>query len=472
MIVRHGLLNLAALALPLLVGLFTVPLIVAALGTERFGALTLVWAVTGYVGVFDLGIGRALTHRVAILATRPARLRAAARLGLTLLLGLGLVLAAALLATALAFDYRRFALGETEFLRAALLLAASVPPVLLSGGLRGVLEGQQRFVVVAAVRLGFGLLTFVAPVFALPVAPGLDGIVAILLVGRLLGCLVLLLACRTTLGGAVPSGRRRWVEARRLLGFGGWVTFSNLVSALMLYLDRFWIAASGHAPALAFYTTPYEFVTRLFIVPSALSGVLFPAMTRARHAADAGERLLGLGCGLVLLTVAPVASALVLFAEPLLGLWLGAAFAAHAATPLRILAVGVLLNCLAQIFQTALLSRGEARWMARLHACELLGYLPALAVALPPLGIAGAAWVWTLRVTVDALAMAARLRGALARQGLGGVLGATAGGGFALLLAPAAAAPAVWLAVTGLAVLAGSACVRRAMGRVAACESC
>src|SRR5205807_623908 len=37
----------------------------AGLGTDRFGVLTLAWMVLGYFSLFDLGLGRALTKRVA-----------------------------------------------------------------------------------------------------------------------------------------------------------------------------------------------------------------------------------------------------------------------------------------------------------------------------------------------------------------------------------------------------------------------
>ena len=43
----------------------TIPRVVAGLGMERFGLLTLVWTAIGYFGLFDFGLGRALTQQVA-----------------------------------------------------------------------------------------------------------------------------------------------------------------------------------------------------------------------------------------------------------------------------------------------------------------------------------------------------------------------------------------------------------------------
>lgn len=406
MILRSSVLSLVSLALPLLVGVVTVPIIIHALGGQRFGALTLVWGIIGYAGVLDLGISRALTKRVAELDEQPGQRRSIIRLGIAMLLLLGLALGGGAQLIAAQYDYRGLDLYEAEYTRGLLLLAVSLPFVLLSGGLRGTLEGLRRFIIVAAVRFGFGLLTFIAPVFVLDVAPSLDTIIAIMLIGRLVGCGVMAWACKEELAKGTLSCSQLAVEARHMLCFGGWITVSNLVSALMLYLDRFLIAAGPQAPALVFYTTPYEFVTKLFIVPSALSGVLFPHMSRIAGSTDAAYRLLGMGSGVVLLSVMPMVAGLVLFSEQILCWWLGPEFAVGAALPLRILAIGVLLNCLAQIFQTYILSQGKASWMGRLHLLELIGYLPALYFALQYFGIEGVAWVWTLRVGFDALAMA------------------------------------------------------------------
>ena len=65
LIVRNTVLNLFGLALPLAVGFVTIPMVVRALGNERFGILALVWVVFGYFGLFDLGLGRTTTRSVA-----------------------------------------------------------------------------------------------------------------------------------------------------------------------------------------------------------------------------------------------------------------------------------------------------------------------------------------------------------------------------------------------------------------------
>ena len=62
---RNTLWNLIGNIAPMLVAIFCIPVLVKALGTNRFGILTLVWALIGYTTVFDFGLGRALTQLVA-----------------------------------------------------------------------------------------------------------------------------------------------------------------------------------------------------------------------------------------------------------------------------------------------------------------------------------------------------------------------------------------------------------------------
>jgi len=57
--------NLIGNVTPMLIAIFCIPVLIRRLGTERFGILTLVWALIGYAAVFDLGLSRALTQLVA-----------------------------------------------------------------------------------------------------------------------------------------------------------------------------------------------------------------------------------------------------------------------------------------------------------------------------------------------------------------------------------------------------------------------
>src|SRR5204862_198375 len=63
--VRNTVWNLGSLATPMLVALVTIPALIRALGSDRFGILALAWMLIGYCSLFDLGLGRALTKLIS-----------------------------------------------------------------------------------------------------------------------------------------------------------------------------------------------------------------------------------------------------------------------------------------------------------------------------------------------------------------------------------------------------------------------
>ena len=62
---NNALWNLTGQIAPLAVALVALPPLIRALGMERFGFISLAWALVGYAGLFDLGISRAMTRLVA-----------------------------------------------------------------------------------------------------------------------------------------------------------------------------------------------------------------------------------------------------------------------------------------------------------------------------------------------------------------------------------------------------------------------
>src|SRR5215470_6216410 len=65
LLAKNTLWNLIGSGAPMLVAVFCIPTLIRGLGKERFGVLTLAWALIGYASLFDLGLGRALTQLVA-----------------------------------------------------------------------------------------------------------------------------------------------------------------------------------------------------------------------------------------------------------------------------------------------------------------------------------------------------------------------------------------------------------------------
>jgi len=254
--------------------------------------------------------------------------------------------------------------------------------------------------------LPMGLFTFVGPLLVLPFSHKLTTVIAVLVFGRVAAWAVHALLCLNV----VPGLRRKIIfsraEIRPLLAFGGWMTVTNVVGPLMVYLDRFLIGAVLSVAAVAYYATPYEIITKLWIIPSAMVGVLFPAFAssfvvdRKRTA-----MLFGRAMDCVSLVLFPLTLLLITFAGEGLQLWLGAEFATNSTMVLKWLAIGVYLNSLAQVPFALIQGVGRPDLTAKLHLMELPVYLAFLWWAIHAFGIEGAAVAWTARVFVDLSAL-------------------------------------------------------------------
>lgn len=405
---RSSILNLLGQGLPLLAALVAIPRLIEGLGTERFGVLTLAWVLIGYFSLFDFGLGRALTQLVSRhIGEGHALAPAVSWMALLLMSVLGAVGAIAL---ALSTPWLvRSGLNLTpalhdEALWSVLLLAACIPVVIVTAGLSGILAAFQRFGVINAIRAPMGVLAFIAPLLTLPFSGRLVPVIATLVILRLLAFVAHAVACRRLLP---PLARALFTDVaavRPLFQLGAWMTLTNLVSPLMLYLDRFIIASMLSVTAVAYYATPYEMVTRLLFVSGAIGAVLFPAFARS-YASDRGAlgSLLARGSKYVGLVLFPTMLVIVAFAPEGLAWWLDDEFARASTPVLRVLAVGVFVNGIAQVFLALIQGVGRPDVTAKFHLLELPVYVVALWWAVHTHGIVGAAWVWTGRVLLDAL---------------------------------------------------------------------
>ncbi|NOZ51521.1 MAG: flippase [Gammaproteobacteria bacterium] len=404
---RNVVWNLLGVGTPLLVAIVAIPILIDGLGVARFGVLTLAWMVVGYFSLFDLGLGRALTKLVAeklgnghddeIPSIFWTAMLLMAALGV-----LGAVVVAALSPWLVGSVLEIPSELQSETLTAFYLLAASIPIVISATGLRGVIEAHQRFGLVNAVRMPLGVFTFIGPVVVLPFSNSLVPVVAVLVVARLVSwCAYAVLCLKVDPALRHRVGIHR-AMVRPLISFGGWMTITNIVGPLMVYMDRFLIGAAVTMTAVAYYATPYEVVTKLWIIPGALMGVMFPAFAAAIvQDRTRAARLFQRAVNYIFLSLFPVVLIVVTFAHEGLTLWLGDEFANNSSLVLQLLAVGVFINSHAHVPSGLVQGAGRPDLTAKLHLIELPFYLLILWWLIGDYGIIGAAIAWVLRVAVD-----------------------------------------------------------------------
>jgi len=406
---RSAVLNLGGQVAPLAAALWAVPLLIERLEPSRFGFLSLAWVVVGYFSLLDLGLGRALTRLIAehTGTKRESELPKLAQSALFFLLFVGAIsgICLFLLAPWLCTRVLKFPLElQVEATMGLQALVLCLPFLTLTAAYRGVLEARQRFGWVNALRIPLGVLLFLVPVAVTSFSTDLFDMCLALGALRMLGALAHWGVCARLYPALSRLGYPSLLALKEMLSYGLWLTISNVVGPLMVYLDRFLIGSLVSLAAVAYYTAPYEVVTRLWLVPAALTGVLFPVFAFSHLNDPKLTRRLYRKAALVLLVaMLPLTFFTALLADTWLTAWLGQAYASEGLQVAQVLCVGVFFNSLGHLPFSLLHAAGRADLTAKLHLFELPLYIAALAWLVPEYGINGAAWIWAGRCTLDAV---------------------------------------------------------------------
>jgi O-antigen/teichoic acid export membrane protein len=399
--------NLLGKVLIILVGIFSIPILINRLGLERFGILTLIWSVIGYFGIFDLGIGRATTKFVVeyLALGKLEELPSLIWTSLFFMFSLGLIGGGiAYLTTPLlvgkVFKVSPDLVGETR--RAFHLLAFIIPFVISTAGLAGVLEAQQRFGLINAIMTPASMINYLSPLLLILFSKSLFPIVAMVAGTRLLVWLAFFYFCINSLPGVNRFQLPQSQHFKKLLSFGGWITISNVVGPIMVYMDRFLIGALLTMQAVAYYVTPYELVTRLWFIPASLMPVLFPAFSAYATGRERELKILHRrAVRYLFLALAPIIVCVIVLAKPFLSVWINADFAEKSAPTMQLLALGVLINSIAWVPFGAIQAMNRPDLTAKLHLLELPVYLGTIWLLIHAWGVMGVALAWVVRAGID-----------------------------------------------------------------------
>jgi O-antigen/teichoic acid export membrane protein len=406
-LVRNASWNLLGFGVPVIVAIFAIPLLIRGLGVERFGVLTIGWVIMGYFAMLDLGMGQTTTKFIAVSVARrdveglPTIVWSSFAAHIALgVFGAGVFALLVPWLSSRALHVR--AELQPEVGSSFYVLAASIPLVVGGTCLRGVLEGVRRFDLVNRVKIPAGMINYVGPVVVLQFTKHLVYVIGVIALSRGVVLAIYLLLCIRTLPHVGSRFRVQSDVIKPLLTFGGWVAVSSLTLPLIASLDRFVIGSVVSMTAVAYYATPYEVVTKLWILSGSLLSALFPVFSAL--SVNRGEEVRPLGARALkylLVMAVPAVAFLVTFSRELLSIWIDPDFARHSSSVLRWLAAGVLVSVLAQVPFTMLQGWGRADVPAKLQLVQLPLYALAAYYLAQTHGVTGVAIGWMARAGLE-----------------------------------------------------------------------
>ncbi len=410
-IFRNTFYNLITQGILIAVALWSLPIIVHGLSSDVFGLLSLFWAFVGYFTLLDFGISRAnvkfLSEAIAKNQHHEIVKIVWSSLSLSFLIG---VISGGIIIVATPFLVQNvFKLNGAltiEASRAFYIAGLGIPFMLIFGTLKGFQMAYQRFEIFNVFQVLTGIIQSFGSVVIIWLGYGIYEIVLLTIGLRV----VLALIAFFIMPKFVPnvfSSIQLWdkIVLKKLLTFGGWLTISQVISPLFLYLDRFFIGMFLSLTAVAYYTVPQEVLTRLLILPMGLTTTLFPALSLQANI-DREENKTGFlyfrSVKYLSIVMLPLVMVFILIAPEIIQLWMGKEFAHHSVIIFQILSVGLLFNSLAQVPSTTLQALGRPDLTAKFHIYELPLMIVLNLSLIPILGIIGAAIAWSSRVFIDA----------------------------------------------------------------------
>lgn len=402
-LIKNSAWNLAGFAIPILIAIPAIGYLARALGVEKFGIFTLAYAVVGYASIFDAGLSRAVIRAVAMNTSDEPKLikilgtSTGAVIFLSIIAAFILFVSANRLPEMLSITAGAQADAATGFK----ILSVVIIPYLLSTVWFSYLEGESEFRKLNILKTLTGITISVFPVLGVLYEPSFTNAVIGLLLGRMFTAII-----------AYCYGLGRFRKSifcldiktlKELLGFGGWITVSNIISPVMVYFDRFFISSVVGAQSVAFYTAPAEAIARLLVVPMAVAKVIFPKLS-AQHDDAKSQTILAyklLGVFSVLLAIF-----VYIFAKEIMFYWMGPSYVGDSVLVLQILVVGFVFNSIAQIPFAQVQAAGYSKITAFIHLAEVIPYLVLLYWLVHEYSYVGAAIAWSIRVGVDLIVLA------------------------------------------------------------------
>lgn len=397
-------------AMPMAIGLVTIPYLVKTINVEAFGILTLVWALIGYFSIFDFGIGRALTYQVSgsISKNSENELPSIVKTGLLFMLATGLVggIILALLSSKLGTQWLNVSKSlEDDTIKSLLIASVGIPLATLTSGLKGILEGYEDFKSASLLRLILGISNFVFPALSvLFLNKSLEYMVLSLVLARLIVMIghLIIINKRISIYSLLTAKLANKLELKKLLSFGAWMTLSNIVSPLMVNADRFLISNLLGASMVAYYTIPFDFAIRLLIIPASLTGVLFPRFSNLLIS-DIKEtiKVYKKSFAIIFKIMLVVSAGIIAFSYLGLKIWINEDVASKSYLILIILMIGVFFNSLAQVPFSIIQADGKVKLTSLLHIAEFVIYIVLLVLLAKYVGLIGVAFAFLTRTLID-----------------------------------------------------------------------
>jgi O-antigen/teichoic acid export membrane protein len=409
-LVRNSIYNSGSWGINLAIVFLTTPYLVFKLTPEIYGTYVLLTGLIGYYTLMDLGLGTAVTKYVAQykVTENYKAMNYSINGSIVVMLSAGFVASLVLvLFTSPILKLLNIAPEYWQQARLGLYLAAvGFPLQILSNTLSSAVKGLQRYDLSNTVYVILEATKNVAMVVAAFLGFGLVALMAIALITSL----VAVLANFVIIKKQMPTWRIRdgldKATFRQLFTYSSSVVVSTMsVTFFRDYVARFVISYFFGPAYVTYYVVPLGLIRAFQGLFNRAQLVIFPYASELGATKDT-ERLKRVwltGSKLSLATAFPIFLSLLIFAKPIMSLWMGAEFAEKTWSSLSLLAFGALLSSMTVISIHIAMGLGYARVRSYFSAVTIGLFLVLLAPATARYGVNGAIIASIICVSIPSL---------------------------------------------------------------------
>jgi O-antigen/teichoic acid export membrane protein len=385
----------SALAVNVVVGIFLSPFILHRLGDAAFGIWVLIFSVTGYYGLFDLGIRSSIIRYVSKYTATNDREKLiqfvnTALFSYTCIGALSMVLTAMLSSSVEHFF--KIPTGMHSQTRLLLLMVgASVSISFPLGVFGGMLEGLQRFYILNWTSIGATLTCAVLIVYFLNRGYGLLTVALITvilpLISSILRGIIVFRLCPVALG--LRHVNR--ASFRHMANYGGTTFLVLVASRLRFRTDELVLGTMMSTVAVTWFNIgarivdyAQEFVSSLaqVFVPMSSQSEATGNLDRLRKIYIAGNRV----CAFLIL---PITAVLILFGKHIIRIWVGARYIPHSYPVLVVMIIPFALMLSQAASGRILFGLGTHQTYAAVTVIEGVANVILSIALVPSLGIVG-----------------------------------------------------------------------------------
>jgi len=334
-----------ALGVNVLVGLFISPYILHRLGDEAFGIWVLIFSVTGYYGLFDLGIRSSIIRYVAKYAATGDhdQLNRLVNTAMFSYGGIGLI--AMLITLTASFYVGSIFRIPADFLTTArllfLIVGSAVALGFPLGVFGGVLEGLQRFYLLNFTSVSSTLVRALLIVIALRHGRGLLTVALITAALPLLGALVNGTVALRILPLHFSYRYLDRASLRRIANYGG-TTFMIIVAGRLRFkTDAMVIGTFLSSAAITYFAIASRLVDYAAEVVSSLAQIFVPMSSQSQATGDIARlrKILVAGNRACALIIFPISAILIILGKSVIEAWVGAKYVATSYPVLLVLLI-------------------------------------------------------------------------------------------------------------------------------------